>query len=316
MKLIHQRLLGLLFMVIASTAAVNAAPKVGVLLKGRTGFWAEAEKGAKEAGEKYGLDLLVKIPPTENSVAAQLQMLNALAAQDIQALVIAPDDQNVLQAPVAELAKKGVKIIVLDSPLAGDAGAVFVGTDQSAAGAAAGRLIASNVRSGDEVVFFKASETLSGGATESREKGALAALRENTSGVLVRGDFFAGSDPEIALGRARLLLEKYPAAKMAFASSTTGTMSILHALEQKHLVGSIKLIGFGYNLNQDVAEALAQGRLLGWIAQLPRNAGFMAVEAAATLLKGGRVPPVLHTDFIVITKENLKEDRVQALLLP
>jgi len=31
---------------------------------------AEAEKGAREAAEKYGIDLLVKTPPTESSMSA------------------------------------------------------------------------------------------------------------------------------------------------------------------------------------------------------------------------------------------------------
>ncbi len=301
---------------LAWVPALHAAPKVGVLLKGRTAFWAEAEKGAKEAAEKYGIDLVVKTPPTENSMSAQLQMLNALAAQGIQALVIAANDQNAMQAPVAELAKKGVKIIALDSPLMGEAGMVFVGTDQTAAGAAAGKLMASFVKSGEEIVFFRASESLSGGATEQRENAALAALHEAVPGAVVRGNIFAGGEPEIAFQRAGLLLEKYPSAKAVFASSTLGTMSILHALEQKHLGGSIKVVGFGYNLNKEVMEALEQGKLHGWIAQLPRTAGFKAVETAATLLKGGEVPAVVRSDFFVITKENLSDAKIQTLLSP
>jgi len=49
---------------------------------------------------------------------------------------------------------------------------------------------------------------------------------------------------------------------------------------------------------------------------LPREAASKAVEAAITLLKGGSVPPVINTDFFVITKDNLKEPKIQALLAP
>jgi ribose transport system substrate-binding protein len=190
----------------------------------------------------------------------------------------------------------------------------FVGTDQYAAGEAAGRLLATSVQNNEEVAFFKASETQSGGATEEREKGALSVLRTSHPGIVVRGNIYAGSDPEVALERAGVMLDKYPAVKVIFASSSTGTVAMLHKLEQKKLAGSIKLVGFGFNLNREVADALENGSLHGWIAQLPRVAAYKAVEAANTLLQGGSVPPVVNTDFFVITKDNLKEPKIQALL--
>jgi ribose transport system substrate-binding protein len=73
-------------------------------------------------------------------------------------------------------------------------------------------------------------------------------------------------------------------------------------------------VGFGFNLNPDVAAALESGAMSGWIAQLPKEIGAKGVTAALGLLKGETVPPIVNTDFVVITKENLKDPRVQALL--
>jgi ribose transport system substrate-binding protein len=313
---LHQRLgFGFILLFLASGVALSATPKIGVLLKGRSVFWTEAEKGVKAAAEKAGVEVLIKAPLTEDSVATQIQLLNSMAAQGIEALVIVPTNEKALEQPVAALAAKGLKIVVLDSPLAGKKWP-FVGTDQYAAGEAAGQLLAASVQNHEEVAFFKASETQSGGATEQRENGALSALRKSHPGVVVHGNIYAGSDPEIALERAGVMLDKYPATKVIFASSSAGTMAMLHKLEQKKLAGSIKLVGFGFNLNSEVAGALENGSLHGWIAQLPREAGYKAVEAANTLLKGGSVPPVMNTDFFVITKDNLKEPKIQALLAP
>jgi ribose transport system substrate-binding protein len=176
--------------------------------------------------------------------------------------------------------------------------------------------LASLVQDKDEVAFFKASETHSGGATEQRENSALAAFRETRPNAVVYGDFISGGEPNVALERAGLLLDKHPQIKAVFASASTGTFAMIRTVEQKKLAGSIKLVGFGFNLSQDVANALEKGSLHGWIAQLPRDAGFKAVEAANTLLKGGSVPRVVNTDFFVVTKDNLKEPKVQALLPP
>ncbi len=73
-------------------------------------------------------------------------------------------------------------------------------------------------------------------------------------------------------------------------------------------------MGFGFNLNPEVAAAIADGTMQGWVAQLPRDVGYKGEEAAAALLAGQAVAPVISTDFIVITKADLQEPKVQALL--
>ena len=295
-------------------ATAIGAPKIGVVLKGRTAFWAEMEKGAQEAAQKSGAELVVKAPPTEDNVGIQIRLVEAVAAEGITTLIVAPTDQKALAAPVAALAQKGVKVIAVDSPLAGKDHVAFVGTDQEAAGVAAGKLIASLIQAADEVAFFKASETQSGGATEQRESGAAAALRAAYPNVALHGNFFAGGDPAVAATRAGQLLARYPNVKVVFASSSVGTMSMLHVLQERKLAGAIKLVGFGYNLNPEVAQAIESGALTGWMAQLPREVGRKAVETALAVAKGETAPPVVHTDYLVITRANLKDANVQALL--
>jgi ribose transport system substrate-binding protein len=292
-----------------------APPKVGLLLKGRTGFWEEIAKGAKEAGDKAGLDVIPKFALTEDNAATQIQLLHALVAQGVDAIVIAPNHEKILSEPVALAAARGIKIVVVDSPLAGGKWP-FVGTDQTAAGEAAGHLLAKLAGDTNEVAFFRASEIQSGGATEQREKGAASSLLKEHPSIVIRGNIYSGGDLTIATERASVLLEKYPEAKVVFASGSVGTLAMVHAIEQRHLEGTVKLVGFGYNLSPEVQTALEHGSLHGWVSQLPRDVGVKASEIAAALIKGDNVPPVAKTDFVIITKENVKEPKIQALLAP
>jgi ribose transport system substrate-binding protein len=98
------------------------------------------------------------------------------------------------------------------------------------------------------------------------------------------------------------------------STGTPGTLAMLDVLEQRHLAGSVKLVGFGYDLLPEVATALGNGAMAGWIAQLPQEVGAKGVETALKLLNNEAVPPIVHTDFVVITKENLNDPKVQALL--
>ncbi len=301
-----------LALVLCTALSVSAATKVGVLLKGKSAFWSAVENGAKAAGEKAGAEVIVKAPLNETDVAVQVQLFNALVAQGAQAIVIAPINKDALSAPAAAAVAKGVKIVVIDSPLAGDAGGVFVGTDQRAAGEAAGTLLASLVTDKDEVSFFKHNQN--GGATEQREVGALAKLKEGHPAVVVYSDVYASTEAGVEAERAQFLLEKHPGTKAILASGTPGTMAMLKTLEDKKSNGAIKFVGFGFNLNPAVAAAIDSGTMQGWVAQLPGEVGGKGVESALALVAGQTVPPVVHTDFVVITKSNLKDAKIQALL--
>ena len=293
--------------------SLSGAPKIGVLLKGRNApFWAVVEKSALETGQQLGVDVVVKMPMTEADVSVQIQLLNALAAQGANAIVIAPINKEALAVPIASIAVRGIKIVVIDTPLIGNAAPVFVGTDQEAAGRAAGKLLATLVSDTDEVSIFKHSQT--SGATASREIGALAAFREVHAKSIVHSDIFASAEAGVEARQAALLLATHPATKAVLASGTPGTLAMLKVLQEQKLAGSVKLVGFGYNLNPEVAAALESGALTGWIAQLPKEVGAKGVAAAVSLLKGEAVPAVIHTDFLVITKANLNEPKIQALL--
>jgi ribose transport system substrate-binding protein len=91
-------------------------------------------------------------------------------------------------------------------------------------------------------------------------------------------------------------------------------MAMLKVIQQKGLAGKIKFVGFGFNLNPEVAAAIESGAMHGWIAQLPQEVGRKGVETAVALLKGQKMPAVVNTDCLVITKDNLKDPKVQALL--
>jgi len=291
--------------------ALSAAPKIGVLLKGRSEFWSAVEKGAQEAGNKLGAEVIVKAPPSETNVAVQIRLLAALGSQGIQALVIAPTNKDTLAAPVAALAAKGVKIVVIDSPLTGSGDAPFVGTNQNACGEAAGRLLARLIGDSDELSVLKHIQN--NAATEEREAGALTALRAAHPGLPVHSDVYASSEAGAEAERCAFLLEKHPGTKAILAAGTPGTMAMLNLLSARK-GPPIRFVGFGFNLNPQVAAAIAGGTMDGWVAQLPQDVGYKGVQAAADLLAGRAVPPVVSTDFIVVTKDNLQDPKVQALL--
>jgi ribose transport system substrate-binding protein len=297
----------------AFSTSLFGAPKIGVLLKAQDiPFWKAVEQGADQAAKELGADVTVKAPLKETDVSVQIRLLNAMAGQGMQAIVIAPINKEALARPIASIAVSGVKIVVIDTAITGKAAPVFIGTDQQAAGKAGGDLLASLVTDKDEVAFFKHSQA--SGATVDRDAGALAGFRASRPNAVIHGDIYASSEPGLEKQKAELLLKEYPHVKAILATGTAGTLAMLDVLKAQNLAGSIKLVGFGFNLTPDVASAIESGALTGWIAQLPKEMGSKGVATAVSLLKGETVAPVINTDFVVITKGNLKEPKVQALL--
>jgi ribose transport system substrate-binding protein len=305
-------LLALALLVAVGLPVTRGGEKIGVLLKGRSAFWNSMEKGAIEAAQKSGAEVIVKAPPSEGDVSVQIQLLNAMVSQGFSAIVICPANKDALAGPVAAVAAKGVKVVVLESPLAGDGAKVFVGTDHQQAGEAAGQLLASIVGEADEVSFLNSAQTNS--ATLAREKGALGKFREAHPKNAVHADIYASAEAGGETEKARLLLAQYPGTKAIFASGTGGTIAMLKVLQEKKLAGTIKLVGFGFNLTPEIATALAEGKMHGWIAWQPRELGAKGVETALAMLKGEKVSAFVNTDFVVVTPQNLKDEKVQALL--
>jgi ribose transport system substrate-binding protein len=291
--------------------ALSAGPKVGVLLKGRSPFWDAMQKGAQDTGARLGADVIVKAPLAETDIAVQVQLLSVLVAQKIQVLVIAPTSNDVLAGPVAALAAKGIKVVVIDSQMKG--GTVFVGTNQKAAGEAAGTFLAGLVGDGDEVSFFRHNQN--SGATVEREVSAMEKLRATHPKIPIHADVFASTEPGMEGERAEFLLEKYPGTKAILAGGTPGTIAMLRVLAARNQPGKIKFIGFGFNLNKTVAGAIAKGTMDGWVAQRPADIGAKGVEEAVALVNGETVAPVNYVDFTIVSKANLQDADVQSLMM-
>jgi ribose transport system substrate-binding protein len=298
--------------VFACGAEAFAGPRIGVLTKSKAPFWAVAEQGAQKAGAEFGADVVVKSPMNEGDVAIQIQQLNTLVAQGVDAIVIAPSSKDTLIAPLAAAAGKGIKIVLFDTKLDGDQPYVFVGTDQRRSGQVAGELLASLVAPGDPIGFLKNNQT--SGATLQRELGAFEKLRELREGFALCGSIFVGVEKGAERERIDAFFDQHPEAKGVLASSTTATLDAIDVLKERKLAGTVKCVGFGFNLTPDVAQAIEQDVLQGWVAQLPGRMGYDAVKASVALCKGETVPLTVTTDFIVVTKQNLKEPQVQALL--
>lgn len=291
-----------------------ARTKIGVLLKDKTpGFWVYAEKGAIEAGAALDVEVIVRAPPSVLDVSAQTVLLKSLAAEHIDALVIAATNPALVEPTVEELAKSGVKIVTINTPLKEGLAQVFVTVDQEAMSEAAAKIFLAIANDGEEVAMLRNNSV--DRPVLTREN-ILKEAAKSRPQLTLRANIFASSERDSEEQQAKTLLEKYPKVTVVFASATRPTLALVKAVREGGLAGKVKVVGFGTYFPPEAVQAFEEGILYGWVAQQTKELGVKSVQSAAALVAGQSVPPVVRPDFLLITQENFRSPQAQALKNP
>lgn len=287
-------------------------PTIGVLFKNRVGYWALAEKGALAAGEELGASVVVKGAPSVANPGWQVTLLHSLVEQKFDVLVVSPVKTDVLDAEVKQAAAKGAKIVTFDAPEWEDTVTASVLPDTEGVVESASKTFASFVGDTDEVVIFRNNQ--GDLPVVRREDAIIQHLKQLKQGLVIRADIYASTDGADPKESAAFVLTKYPQAKAILSTGSAGTMAMFDLLQAKKLAGKVKFMGFGTNLNPKVAQALDDGTMQGWVAQLPYDVGYLCVSTAISVAQGKPVPKVVKEKSLIVTRENLNDPKVQALL--
>jgi ribose transport system substrate-binding protein len=293
-------------------AVAQSKPTVGILFKNRVGYWALAERGAVVAGEELGLNVVVKGPPSVENPSWQLTLLRALADQKIDVLVISPTRLELLEPEVKQVIAHGTKIVSFDAAAWENLVTVSIEPDRVGIAKAAAAVFVKSLGETDEVLVFRNNQ--SDIPVVEREQLLIQEIKALRPNLIIRADIYANSSGSDAVTSAGFALTKYPQIKAVISTSTNGTMAMLETLQTRNLAGKIKLVGFGTNLDPKAAQALEAGAMEGWVAQLPFDTGRLCVTTAAALIRGEKVPPVVKEQPLVVTRDNLHDAKVQALL--
>lgn len=302
------RTLVLLALAVAANT-LAAAPKIGVLLRDHDVFYSAVERGALDAGGKLGVEVIAKAPARANAVAQQVTLLGVLAKESIDALVVAPLTVAEFKQPLADLAAKGVKIVVIELPIP-DAPYTFIGYDQAEMAATAAKRMAALIQDGDEITLLRANSLY--GLTV-REKTLIATLKALRPKSALNSDVMSGLEKGDDRVQALHALEAHPGTKLFCTAFTASTLGGIQAVQEKGLGGKLVHAGFGSGLPDEAVAAIQSGQLQLWVSQQPKLIGAKAVEIAVQLAEGKSLPPTVAVPYTVVTKENIDSPEVRAI---
>jgi rhamnose transport system substrate-binding protein len=295
-KPVYHRLAGAaLIVMLAALAACNkpaATPAAGektmhiamVVKNLGNGFFDAAHEGANEAARQLGKVDIIYTGPTTPSAEGQIEIINSLISQKVDAIVISANDANALVPITKKAMQRGIKVISFDSGLAAD-----------------GRLMQLNPSS-PALIGLKQIEMASKAADGAGEIAILSASAQATNQNMWIGEMktvlatpayakltlvataYGDDQSDKSYREAVGLLRTYPKLKVIISPSTVGINAAAKAVVDEHLVGKVFVTGLG--LPSEMAGHVKSGAVKEFAIWNPIDLGYAATYAAHEFVTG------------------------------
>lgn len=286
----------------------SAPPRVAFVMKTLNHpFFLDMQRGAVEAAGRVGVDLVVQAAEREIDVERQMQIIENLIQTGIKALIVTPSGSKEVASALAKANRANIRVIVVDTRVdpkaAADAGLKlesFVGSDNYEGGKLAGEYVG-RVANGPAAIAIL--EGIPGHETgDSRLRGFRDAVSKLPGATIVASQP-ANWERDQGFTVFQNMLQAHPGITALFACNDLMALGAIEAIAAAGRTGAIRVIGF--DALDDAKAAIKAGRMEASVAQSPRDMGRLAVESAATLLKGGSVPAEQKVAIRLVTKDTL-----------
>jgi ribose transport system substrate-binding protein len=266
-------------------------------------FYITMNCGAQEKAQELGVNLDFQ-GPDKFDASLQTPIVNAVAAKQPDAVLIAPTDTKAMFAPIQQLAAGGTKIVLVDTTLEQpDMAESQIASDNEAGGREAAEALAELIGGSGKVFVVNVKPGIS--TTDARAKGFEEAAKE--LGLEYLGQDYSQDEPARAASIIKAQLAKNPDIKGVFATNLFSAEGTANGVREAGKAGDVKIVGFDAGPAQ--VEQLEKGDVQALIAQKPADIGSQGVEQAVKALKGEETTPEIGTESVTITKDNLAESQ-------
>jgi len=303
----------------AMTPAASMAQDVTIpiIVKDTTSFyWQIVLAGARQAGKDLGINVPELGAQSESDINGQITILENAVAGGPAAVVISPTEFKALGKPVDEAAKS-VPIIGIDSAADSKAFTSFLTTDNVQGGriAADGLAAAIKAATGKEEGKIAIITSLPGvGSLDQRREGFLDQVKTKYPGLEVVADKYADGQATTGLNMMTDLITANPDLVGVFASNLIMAQGVGQAIAENKLGDKIKVIGF--DSDEKTVGFLKEGVLAGLVVQDPYRMGYDGVKTALAASKKEKVEAFVDTGANLVTKDNMSDPKIDALLNP
>lgn len=284
-------------------------PKVALIMKSLANeFFKTMEEGArahhKEHAEEY--DLTVVGIKDEQDVAKQIDYVEMMMAQKVDAIVIAPADSKALVPVCKRAMDAGIIVINIDNKFDSDVLAAkdvkipFVGPDNRKGAKLAGEYLASKLNPGDNVAIIEGIPNAFNGI--QRKLGFEDAMKAGGMNIISSQSGYwemARAEPIVSA-----LVTEHADLKAVLCANDNMALGAVSAIKTAGKTEDILVIGFD-NITA-VQRLLKEGKILCTIDQHGDKLAIYGIEYVLEMLGGKGTPSDKETPVDLITAETLQ----------
>jgi ribose transport system substrate-binding protein len=286
---------------------------IGVIPKATSHlFFVSVHAGVKQASHDMAVDVLWNGPNDETDYTRQIQIVDAMVAQRVDALAISATDERALVGPLERALHAGIPVTVFDSAVNIENYVSFIATDNYGAGCTAARKLASLISGPAEVCMVM--QKPGGASTSLRESGFEQTIDKEFPNIRIGARQYGMGDRAKSRAVAENILTARPGLAGIFASSEAASIGTVQAIRSRNLSGKVKLVAFDFS--ELHVDALNDGTIDAMLVQDPFRIGYEAVKSLADKLSGRTPQRRLDLPARMIVKSDLDKPDVKALLFP
>jgi ribose transport system substrate-binding protein len=278
--------------------------KLAFVTNNASDYWTIARKGVEKADAELGNVSVDFKMPGSGAADEQKRIIDDLVSVGVNGIAMSPVDPDNQTQLINETAKKAL-VITQDSDAPGSNRALYIGTDNVAAGRQAGELVKEALPDGGKIMVFVGKSDARNAA--ERYQGLKAALQGSKVEIIdIRTD---DTDRARAKTNAADTLVKYPdIAGMVGLWSYNGP-AILNAVRDAGKVGQVKIVSF--DEEDETLAGVKDGAIFATVVQQPFEFGYQSVKLMAQILGGDKsaIPAnkQINVPTLVVKKESVDE---------
>lgn len=297
------------FMKLGDLPKPNRPIRIGsILITLANPYWVSMKEGYENAAKELGVQIDIQAAPQENSLAAQLDILENMVAKGYDAICAHTITSQNLIPGMVKAAKQGIIIVTdkrVDIKAAREAGAnpIVIGlVDFYEQGKMGAEFIVKELKKkgGGKVAII---EGLPGAPqSEARRDGARDVFKAESMINLVSiqpGNW----DRMKAYNITTNLLQVHPDLKGIMCANDVMALAAVEAIEAAGKKGQVMVVGI--DLIPQAREAIVQKRLSGSVAQSAFIIGEVFARTALAAVLGKKIPERLSVPSALATQENI-----------
>ncbi|MFC0201180.1 rhamnose ABC transporter substrate-binding protein [Paracoccus rhizosphaerae] len=243
------------------------------------GFFEAAAKGAEEAAAELGDVEIIYTGPTDTTAEGQIEVLNSLIAQRVDAIAVSANDTDALVPTLKRAMDRGITVISWDSGVAPEGREMHLNPSSAPLiGNTIIKLAADHLPEGGQVAVLSATSTSTNQNTWIEEMQKVMGDYPNIEVVAtVYGDDLADKSYREAQG----LMQSYPDLDAIIAPTSVGIVAAAQAVTDAGKVGEVNVTGLG--LPSEMAGHVKSGASQSFAIWNPIDLGYSATMIAHAL---------------------------------